>query len=121
MMGGVDEPFVTLCSAGLLSKWGFNDGDAPDDYLDYCEERGVWRSRWRELLPRVVREYVLPALGQKVETVEIGTNHNPVRARTVDGVNVEDHWYDHDDPVMLTPETVCVPMAAIFAMEQETA
>lgn len=113
------EPCVILVTAGLLSKWGFNDGDAPDNYLDYCEERGLFPSSWRDLLPRIVREHVLPVLDQRVEVTEISTNHNPVRAVTVDGVNVEDDWYDVDAERILTPDTVAVPMAAIFAMEQE--
>jgi hypothetical protein len=118
-MEGVSEPCVTLYTAGLLSKWGFGDGDAPDDYRDYCEERGVYLTRWRSLLPHIVREYVLPVLDQQVEIAVIGTNHNPVRAVTVDGVNVEGYWYDHEDRVKLTPETVSVPMAVIFALGQE--
>jgi hypothetical protein len=110
---------VVLHADGLLSKWGFGDGDAPDAYLDYCEAHGRMLSSWRALLPRIIREFVLPVLDQRVEIVVVGTNHNPVRAVTVDGVNVEALWDDDSgtDLPALTPESVTVPMSAIFAME----
>ena len=114
------EPCVILFSDGLLSKWGFGDGDAPDHFLDYCDEHDIPYPPWRPLLKRIVREYLLPALDQAVEVVTIGTNHNPVRAATVDGRDVQGEWYDDGaDRTRLTPESVSVPFSAIFAMTGE--
>jgi hypothetical protein len=115
----VSSPTLLLISDGLLSKWGFNDGDAPDDWLDWCEERGIdWFAlpSWRdEILPALVRRFLVPALDQDVKLTFISTNHNPIRAETVDGVNVEDRWYDsHDSGPALTPEWVEVEMEQIL-------
>lgn len=73
---------ITLFSAGLLSKWGFSDGDL----LKWLRKFGDYNHR--AVLCAVVRQKLLPALTQKVEVEEIGTIHNPIRARTVDGENV---------------------------------
>ena len=109
------EPHVTLYSSGLLSKWGFDDGDPPESFLDYCDERGIQSPPWP--LESIIRKYMLPVLDQAVEIIVIGiTIHNPVRAVTVDGVNVEDEWYDAADRTQLTPEVVRVPLREIFAM-----
>ena len=118
-----DEPVVTLFSHGLLSKWGFNDGDAPDHWLDWCDNQGIdynalpgWRS---SILPRLVEEYLLPAIEQDVKVTKIETNHNPVRAATVDGVDVSDAWYDPDARITLTPERVTIPMTEIAKVAAE--
>jgi hypothetical protein len=37
----MDEPKLVLWSDGLLSKWGFGDGDEPDAWLDWCDEQGI--------------------------------------------------------------------------------
>jgi hypothetical protein len=110
------EPNVTLFSDGLLSKWGFGDGDTPDAWYDYCDEHSI---NWSDLsypLVALVRAFLLPALDQDVEVVEIGTHHNPIRARTVNGVNVEDRWYEMDAGIELTPESVTVPMAEVVRL-----
>jgi hypothetical protein len=117
-------PTVLLFSAGLLSKWGFGDGDAPDTWLDWCDERGIDYTAlrpWRDgILPALVRRYLLPKLNQDVTLVDISTNHNPIRAETVDGVNVEDCWYDsHDSGPDLTPEWVEVTMEQVLEVARE--
>lgn len=115
-----DEPGVMLHSAGLLSKWGFGDGGTPESFLDYCDERGVQYPEWP--LEQIVREYLLPVLDQHVEIAIIPTHHNPVRAVTVDGRNVEDEWYaSGEERTRLTPETVVVPCRAILEMTSEEA
>ena len=114
---------VTLFSSGLLSKWGFNDGDAPDEWLDWCDERGIdynalpgWRS---SILPRLVREFLLPVIEQDVKVVGIGTNHNPVRAETVDGQDVTGYWYkSREEGPALTPGYVTVPMAEVAKLAE---
>jgi hypothetical protein len=110
---------VRLFSSGLLSKWGFNDGDAPDDWLDWIEQQGIdWRigGNWRDgILPALVRRYLVPELDQDVTLVDISTNHNPIRAGTVDGINVEDWWYENGDgEPRLTPEYVEVPYEEVL-------
>lgn len=118
-----NESVLYLHSSGLLSKWGFNDGAAPDDVLDYCEERGLLTDAhgyyqpvsWRPILEQLVRRYLLPTLDQHVTVVHIETTHNPIRAETVDGVNVDDCWHDGGGPE-LTPESVTIPMAEVAAL-----
>lgn len=111
-----DEPSITLHSAGLLSKWGFNDGDAPDAWLDWLDERGipygndVWRERWP--LVQLVLRYLIPQLDQPVEVYEISTCHNPIRAYSINGVEVDGTEDDSD----LTPESVNVPFSAVLAL-----
>jgi hypothetical protein len=124
---------LVLISSGLLSKWGFNDGGVLDDDLyEELEEIGFWEADLRSVgdpaeafslsdwvLIRLVCEYLVPALDQNVEVVEIGTSHNPVRASKVDGVDVERCWYgDQPDPV-LTPESVVVPTADVLRICRE--
>jgi hypothetical protein len=111
------EPVLHLFSSGLLSKWGFGDGDAPDAWLDYCDELGVdYLPEWHRILTALVRRYLLPVLEQDVTVREIETNHNPIRASTVDGAEVE---YPHDDSIRLTPECVTVPMSEVLRLARE--
>jgi hypothetical protein len=124
---------LVLISSGLLSKWGFGDGGVLDDDLfDELEEIGFWEADLRsvrdpasafslsdQVLIRLVRTYLVPALDQAVEVVEISTSHNPIRASKVDGVDVENCWYgDQPDPV-LTPEAVVVPTADVLRVCRE--
>lgn len=110
-----DGSSLRLYSGGLLSKWGFNDGDKPEAVYDYCETHGVsyLGLDWHATLVKVVRLYLLPALDQSVEVYEIETIHNPIRARTVNG---EKCWSEADinPSVVLTPEYVEVPIARII-------
>lgn len=102
-----------LFSSGLLSKWGFNDGDAPDDVLEYCESHGLgWRADWHPVLVRLVQQFLVPVLAQDVTLAVMKTNHNPVRAETVNGADVADFWYEGDGPE-LSPEYVQVPLAEV--------
>lgn len=102
---------VTLFADGLLSKWGFSDGDL----LDWLYEFGVHDKH--AALCAVVRQKLLPALAQKVEVEEIGTCHNPIRARTVDGVYVTNLWYDAaNEKKLLTPDSVTVTCAEVLAI-----
>lgn len=124
---------LVLISSGLLSKWGFCDGNVlEDDLYDELEEIGFWDADLRSVgdpaaafsledrtLIRLVREYLLPVLDQKVEVIEISSSHNPIRASKVDGVDVERCWYgDQPDPA-LTPESVVVPTAEVLRICRE--
>lgn len=105
---------VTPHSASLLSKWGFGDGDQ----LDWLAEHGDFDHD--KTLCALVRRKLLPALTQKVEVEEISTIHNPIRARTVDGVDVTHLHYDGEwHAEMLTPESVDVPGAEVLAIARE--
>lgn len=113
---------LVLAPQSLLSKWGFNDGDMPDDVADAWDELHPDRFvsvAWRDgVLPQLVREFLEPALDQDVTLTEIGTNHNPIRASTVNGIDVEEFWVGphRDDEPRLTPETVEVPMAEVLRL-----
>jgi len=110
---------VRLFSDGLLSKWGFGDGDAPDHWLDYRDDHGLPWQHWHPVLCELVHRFLLPALDQRVEMTQISTAHNPIRATMVDGVNIEDHWYDSDySGVCLTPEFVDVPFAEVLKVAE---
>jgi hypothetical protein len=87
---------------GLLSKWGFNDGDILDDLL--YDHFGTFDEDPHELLIKVVRVHILPKLEQMVEVHEINTIHNPIRATSVNGVKI--NVYEGIHGVSLTPEYV---------------
>lgn len=120
-MEAVSEPAVRLFSSGLLSKWGFGDGDAPEEWLDYCDEHGLPYGDWRDgILPELVKRYLLPVLDQEVVITHIGTNHNPVRAQTVDGEDAERFWnVNDDDESRLTPECAEIPMTDVARVAAE--
>lgn len=106
---------LTLVSEDLLSKWGFNDGDLPDWIWDVCDEQRIDHDafEWHDVLWALANEHLSPALGQHVHLVRIETNHNPVRASTVDGVDVEEQWMK--DPITrLTPESVTIPVDSVL-------
>ena len=104
-----------LASQGLLSRWGFNDGDPYLDggFEDWRDAHGLPLLTGAEedwLLRHLVRTWLVPALDQVVEVVDIETSHNPIRASKVDGVDVDGCWsypYDQSWPG-LTPEAVFV-------------
>jgi hypothetical protein len=108
------EPKLSLFSRDLLSKWGFNDGDTPDEILDYCDDHGIpYPADWHVTLRRLVREYLIPKLDQHVFTVDINTNHNPIRAAMVDGRDVESEWH-RESHTVITPEWVEIPYSLVW-------
>lgn len=115
------ERVLTLYSGGLLSKWGFNDGDEPDDVADWLEADGIaYRAiPWHAVLCRLVREHLVPVLDQAVEVYDIESNHNPIRAETVDGVEVNEYLSRAEQPLSLTPEHVDVPYSTILRVTRE--
>lgn len=116
----MSEPSIRLYSGDLFSKWGFNDGDDPDAWLDYCEAHGVDYNEIKYPLVELVRRHLLPVLDQAVTVVEIETLHNPIRAVTVDGIDVVGQWRV-ESTARLTPEYVDVPMTEILRMAKELA
>lgn len=118
---------LVLTSEGLLSKWGFNDGDEPDALLDLLDATGRtdpdgWLPGkvWHRVLCRLVREHLIPRLDQRVELVVLDTGHNPVRARSVNGVDVTHLWHRSKEPgPTLTPDSVRVPIETVMAAIDE--
>jgi hypothetical protein len=107
---------VILLSEGLLSKWGFGDGDILDDFVDWTEDNGYPRpADEHALLRTLVRTHLLPALHQRVEAIDIETIHNPIRAEYVDGVDVVECWANRQPKPALTPDHVKVSYAEILA------
>jgi hypothetical protein len=115
---------LRLSSECLLSKYGFNDGDEPDELLDALDQRDLPHpDNWHAALRVLVREHLLPVLDQRVELVNVETNHNPIRAITVDGVDAHRQWRAEDLGIRLTPEWVDVPLDRVIevirAVDQE--
>jgi hypothetical protein len=110
----VNEPRLTLYASDLCWKWGFGDGDCPDNLLDYWDEIGAEYPYWHDALCRLVRKYLVPAMedaGHEVVVYDIETIHNPIRAAKIDGVDIDD--YAVGPPMELRPEFVEVPYSAI--------
>lgn len=96
---------MRIYTIGLLSKWGLHDGDILDDLL--FDNFGFVEALEfeHEVLIKVVEKYVIPKLDQKIEATRITTIHNPIRARTVNGEDVE--WFKGND-IELTPTYIDV-------------
>lgn len=102
----IPEGHFFLDGDSLLSKWGFSDGDALDDWWwdNYDDAPTVDTD---ELLYALVAAYLVPALSERGYTVElerIGTIHNPVRARVLNGEEVDHYLLDDrfQPPVWVT-------------------
>lgn len=120
--GSMSAETVSLFSEDLLSKWGFWDGDILNEVLwDRALEEGVkpMGGDHHAVLVRAVREYLLPVLDQDVEVYEIVTSHNPIRASSVDGVEVDDVGDDDQKPA-ITPDRVDVPVDVLWEWFKET-
>lgn len=131
----MSDPKLMFFTRGLLSKWGFDDGDPFDDVEEWWHnQHGTGPMRHcdcgffdlgvdaRELLCVLVRRLVLPVLDQRVQVVEIETSHNPIRAEVVDGVPLpEDAWYRVHGPEVpkLTPDCVEIPYSVIVEVAAE--
>jgi hypothetical protein len=103
-----DEPTLNLWADALLSKWGFGDGDMPDDVWDYLDEHGPLHVDWHAVLRLLVRRHLIPALedaGHQIEVYDVETIHNPIRASKGDGVEVD---YPSDDHIHLRLDGVRV-------------
>ncbi|MEV0470223.1 hypothetical protein [Streptomyces prunicolor] len=112
-------PHLTLFSADLLSKWGFNDGDTPDAWLDYCEAHHVDYNKVDYPLTALVRRHLVPVLDQAVTVCDIETSHNPIRVDTIDGRDVTHLWHggrSTNAEALLTPEHVDVPLSDVLRL-----
>lgn len=102
----MNDQGITLFSSSLFSKFGFYDGDTPEQVYEWLESDApelledygrTWR--WRPVLVELVENHLLPWLGTDVETYRIETNHNPIRARSVNGVEVVDLEDDREEVI----------------------
>ncbi|MFJ3140961.1 hypothetical protein ACIPJM_00615 [Streptomyces halstedii] len=107
---------LTLFSRDLLSKWGFNDGDDPEDWLDWCDDRGIDHNAFDFPWAAIVRKHLVPAIEQDLTVVDIETIHNPIRAETVNGADVREAWYGRAEEPALTPDHVDVPMVEVLQL-----
>lgn len=86
------KPPLILYAHSLECKWGFQDGDLLKNYLNDC---GVeYNCCWQEILVLAVKRHLIPEIeecGFKVVSEVIGTIHNTIRVREVNGVEV-DHY-----------------------------
>lgn len=111
------EPALILYSSGLLSRWGFNDGDLPEGLADYLDDHGVAYPDWPPVLCRLVTEHLLPAVREHhdVEIIIFSTHHNPIRAVLVDGASVDQWWPELAGGPPMTPACVAVPYSVVAA------
>jgi hypothetical protein len=106
-------------TSGLVSKWGFQDGDQLSDLCyDLRFDDGIEVDD-HALLVETVRRFILPRLDQSVETRVISTIHNPIRAETVDGEDVTGLWYEPMADSPITPEVIDVSHANLLALAKE--
>ena len=107
-----------LFARDLLSKNGFNNGEPPDEWYEYCEQAGLAPPGGgypRFPLAAAIRTFLLPCLLQTVQVTELSTAHNPVRALSVDGTDVTSWWYaeNRSGAPQFTPAYVEVSMRQV--------
>lgn len=112
------QPFLRLHSQDLLSKYGFNDGDGPESWWDYCDANGIDYANAEFPTAELVRRYLVPRLDQTVTVVEIETCHNPVRADAINGQQILDRKRA-DREITLTPEYVDVPWDEVIKVARD--
>lgn len=71
---------IILAASCLYSKYGFEDGDILAETMFDAQLDSVEGVDDHKAIEKLVREYLLPALPDKVETEFCITIHNPVRA-----------------------------------------
>ena len=100
MSGGME-----LSAHGLASKWGFNDGDMPDELWDMLDDAGIHGGDWHRTLRRVVRDRLVPLLPPEIAATvyDSETTHNPVRT---------DYW--GEDKSSVPDIAVTVTWAELF-------
>lgn len=88
------NPVLVLPKEGLYSKYGFNDGDMPDQVAAWLEYNGYESEAvdWHETLFNLVEAYLLPevTLHPGTKLVKMGTAHNPARVLDEEGLDVYD-------------------------------
>ena len=119
---------LRLDSESLFDKYGFHDGDVPDDFEQWRARQGLepvdWMlgGDWHGILDELVRTRLLPVLSRDVEVVTGTTDHNPVRALSVDEIPAEEFIERLRDGLEadLRPESVDVPYRDVEEVLQRT-
>lgn len=113
-------------TSSLLYKWGFEDGTLLSEFLREAGFENDPVGLFDSVLVETVREEVLPALDQEVETYVIHTTHNPIRAHQVGdvGTDTSDHptsrrVNDSTDMAEITPKTVEVSARRVLEIARE--
>jgi hypothetical protein len=112
---------ILLHSDSLSSKWGFNDGDEPSDFLDWLDDHTeggnayVSIDTWQTALRTMMRTYLAPLLPNDVKLIDIDTSHNPIRADSISGEDVD--WYE-GPPKVTPPVQVEVPFEDVRRLVQ---
>ena len=72
---------LLMSTEDLLSKFGFNDGDVPDELWDILYRAKISMSIeiWENVLRKLVRKHLLPLLPDGTEAYDIASAHNPIR------------------------------------------
>ena len=114
----------TFNASGLLSKWGFDDGDTPDDVADEHWRRspGPFSPKhardWRaDVIVPIAEHLLVPALPVPVEFYSISTSHNPARVLTVDGAAYTRPTPPAPDPVAVLFNTVEVTFPVSYLVD----
>lgn len=105
---------VTLNVDCLLSKFGFGDGDVICDWWDDRRDDDFAEWSMHATLQALVRRYLIPEIekrGHTIEVYDIVTIHNPIRARRIDGKEVEPRGHPVFDP----PIKVVIPADVVLA------
>lgn len=93
----------------LLSKWGFGDGDMLDDLL-YDNELGSVDAHG--VLIEIVKTRLIPKIKQVVNVYTVQCAHNPIRANSVNGVEVD--CYNNNNDIRLEPEFIDIKDSEIL-------
>lgn len=105
---------VTFFAEGLLSKFGFHDGDlvswVRQHDKNFCPH---------DVLTHIVRMHLVPLIPAQVETTEIGCCHNPIRAKRVNGAAID--WYSENIIVrdLLRPVSLTLSGQEVLAVAKE--
>lgn len=97
-------------TACLYARSGFEGGDLLRPAFP-----SLGAGELRELLVGVLHHHVIPVLDQSVQTLQIPTGQNPLRAASVDGVTVRWSTAAFGNGPTLTPATVSVSMEQVLA------
>ncbi len=96
----------------LLSRYGFGDGDLLVAFLsDHCLD-----DVHNQVLAETVIRYVIPTVNREIELLQpenwYWTAHNPIRAKKVDGTEVDD--VGDNKNLALMPEFVDIEEGVIL-------
>ncbi len=106
------EMSIRFFTNDLLSKYGFGDGDL---LVCLLSDHG-FTDMHNQVLAEAVVQYIVPTVNRKIELLQVEnwnwTAHNPIRAKRVDGVEVDDTG--DNENLALTPRFVDIEKEAIL-------